>query len=136
MFLSTKIRLIYGAAGTGKTTLINYVSFLMKDKQKLFIAICSKIKLLFFISLVSFQRSIKFLFSLLNGSVSSLITLSSNTFLQRLNQLKLFIAKTNPAVNNLRRKINDDGNSDYMTIDKFINQFIASNSPTLYKYFL
>ena len=68
MFLSTKVRLIYGAAGTGKTTLINYVSFLMKDKQK------------------------------------------------------LFIAKTNPAVNNLRRKINDDGNSDYMTIDKFINQ--------------
>ena len=36
-FVDTRIMLIYGAAGTGKTTLIDYVSNLMKGRSKLFV---------------------------------------------------------------------------------------------------
>lgn len=35
--MSSKIILIYGAAGTGKTTLINYISNLMAGRSKLFL---------------------------------------------------------------------------------------------------
>ncbi len=38
MFVDSKVILIYGAAGTGKTTLINYISDLMKGRSKLFLA--------------------------------------------------------------------------------------------------
>lgn len=37
VFVNSKILLIYGAAGTGKTTLINYISNLMGNTKKLFI---------------------------------------------------------------------------------------------------
>ena len=37
VFVSSKIILIYGAAGTGKTTLINYISSLMAGRSKLFL---------------------------------------------------------------------------------------------------
>lgn len=37
VFVSSKIILIYGAAGTGKTTLINYISNLMAGRSKLFL---------------------------------------------------------------------------------------------------
>lgn len=37
LFVSSDIMLIYGAAGTGKTTLINYISDLMKDSRKLYL---------------------------------------------------------------------------------------------------
>lgn len=36
-FTDSKVMLIYGAAGTGKTTLINYISNLMKGRSKLFV---------------------------------------------------------------------------------------------------
>lgn len=36
-FVNSKIMLIYGAAGTGKTTLINYVSSMMSNHKKLFL---------------------------------------------------------------------------------------------------
>lgn len=36
-FVNSKILLIYGAAGTGKTTLINYISNLMPNSKKLFL---------------------------------------------------------------------------------------------------
>lgn len=36
-FVKSRLLLIYGAAGTGKTTLINYISNLMKDQRKLFL---------------------------------------------------------------------------------------------------
>lgn len=37
VFVNSKIILIYGAAGTGKTTLINYISNLMAGRSKLFL---------------------------------------------------------------------------------------------------
>lgn len=36
-FVNSKVLLIYGAAGTGKTTLINYISNLMTNSKKLFL---------------------------------------------------------------------------------------------------
>lgn len=36
-FVNSRVMLIYGAAGTGKTTLINYISELMKDSRKLYL---------------------------------------------------------------------------------------------------
>ena len=36
-FVNSKIMLIYGAAGTGKTTLINYISSMMANHKKLFL---------------------------------------------------------------------------------------------------
>lgn len=35
--VNSSVLLIYGAAGTGKTTLINFVSYLLKDRRKLFL---------------------------------------------------------------------------------------------------
>ena len=37
VFVHSQLLLIYGAAGTGKTTLINYISNLMSNKRKLFL---------------------------------------------------------------------------------------------------
>lgn len=36
-FVNSRVLLIYGAAGTGKTTLIDYLSRMMKDRRKLFL---------------------------------------------------------------------------------------------------
>lgn len=38
MFESSKVAMIYGAAGTGKSTMINYVSHVFKDKKKIYLA--------------------------------------------------------------------------------------------------
>jgi helicase, putative len=65
MFANSKIAMIYGAAGTGKTTLINHIAHFFSDKNK------------------------------------------------------LFLAQTNPAVDNLRRKVNAS-NCRFMTIAKLI----------------
>lgn len=66
MFSKSKIHLIYGAAGTGKTTLVNHVCQLMSGKRK------------------------------------------------------IFLAKTNPAVENLRRKVTScDSSDEFVTIDRF-----------------
>ena len=66
MFDNSRIRLIYGAAGTGKTTLINFVAKLTSGERK------------------------------------------------------LFLAKTNPAVENLRRRVTFKEQYDvFTTIDKF-----------------
>lgn len=67
MFAKSKVSLIYGAAGTGKSTLIGYISTFFKDYSK------------------------------------------------------LYLAHTNPAVNNLKRKITLSSNCEFMTITKFIN---------------
>lgn len=37
IFVKSKVLIIYGAAGTGKTTLINYISNLMSNRRKLFL---------------------------------------------------------------------------------------------------
>ena len=67
MFSSSKVHAIYGAAGTGKTTLINHISQLLIDKKR------------------------------------------------------IFLAKTHPAVENLRRKVKNRRSSDeFITIDQFI----------------
>lgn len=66
MFKQSKVHMVYGAAGTGKTTLINYVSTLMYEKRK------------------------------------------------------LFLAKTNPAVENLRRKVGSGENKEFATINSFL----------------
>jgi energy-coupling factor transporter ATP-binding protein EcfA2 len=65
MFEHSKVALIYGSAGTGKSTMINHLSHFFNDKKK------------------------------------------------------LYLAKTNPAVDNLRRKV-DSNNCDFKTIDKFL----------------
>lgn len=67
MFEHSKAALIYGAAGTGKTTLINYISSYFKDSSR------------------------------------------------------LYLANTNPAVNNLKRKVSASSKCKFMTIAKFIN---------------
>ena len=65
LFSKSKVSLIYGSAGTGKTTLIDHISHLFSS------------------------------------------------------QSKLYLANTNPAVNNLKRKINSS-NCEFMTIAKFL----------------
>ena len=68
MFVNSKVSVVYGAAGTGKTTLISYISTFFKDNSI------------------------------------------------------LYLAHTNPAVNNLKRKVIAPPGSEYMTISKFINK--------------
>ena len=66
MFSDSQVALIYGSAGTGKSTLINHISNLYNDREK------------------------------------------------------LYLANTNPAVDNLRRRVNAD-NRGFMTIRKFLS---------------
>ncbi len=73
MFSQTKVALIYGSAGTGKSYLINHISNLFADKSR------------------------------------------------------LYLAQTNPAVNNLRRKVTASANSTFMTISKFISKSYSGN---------
>jgi len=65
LFEKSKVALVYGAAGTGKSTMINHISNFFNDKSK------------------------------------------------------LFLANTNPAVDNLRRKV-QSANCTYKTISKFL----------------
>lgn len=67
LFINSKVALIYGSAGTGKSTLINHISNLFKDKDK------------------------------------------------------IYIANTNPAVENLKNKIELSNHQNTMTIQKFKN---------------
>lgn len=66
MFSNSRVSVIYGSAGTGKTTLINHISHLFN------------------------------------------------------NYSRLYLAHTNPAVNNLKRKVAASTNCEFMTITKFI----------------
>jgi hypothetical protein len=67
MFAQSSVTLIYGSAGTGKSTLINHVSNLFKDRSK------------------------------------------------------LYLANTNPAVDNMKRKVTiQTQDTDFMTITKFL----------------
>jgi hypothetical protein len=74
LFENSSVSLIYGSAGTGKSTLINHISNFLHDHRK------------------------------------------------------LYLAKTNPAVDNLKRRINA-GNSTFSTIAKFLS---SRNSNTEY----
>ena len=65
MFSHSKVALIYGSAGTGKSYLINHISNMFASKSR------------------------------------------------------LYLAQTNPAVNNMRRKVTASANSTFMTISKF-----------------
>jgi helicase, putative len=67
MFSQSRVALIYGAAGTGKSTVINHISHFWNDKSK------------------------------------------------------IYLANTNPAVNNLKRRVTTK-NSDFMTISKFLSR--------------
>lgn len=66
LFKDSKVALIYGPAGTGKSMMINYISLFFKEKHK------------------------------------------------------IFLANTNPAVENLRRKVTAE-NADFMTITKYLS---------------
>lgn len=68
IFSDSRVALIYGSAGTGKSTLINHISNLYNDRKK------------------------------------------------------LYLANTNPAVDNMRRKVNA-GNCDFKTISKFLPDY-------------
>ena len=68
MFANSHVSLIYGSAGTGKSTLINHISHFFN------------------------------------------------------NYSKLYLAHTNPAVNNLKRKVTASLNCEFMTITKFNNK--------------
>ena len=66
MFSLSRVHCVYGAAGTGKTTLVNHISYLLRDKKR------------------------------------------------------AFVAKTHPAVENLRRKVKHQNELDeFITIDQF-----------------
>lgn len=69
MFVDSKVALIYGSAGTGKSTLINHISHLFATRSR------------------------------------------------------LYLAQTNPAVNNMKRKVTASANSTFMTISKFTNPY-------------
>lgn len=69
MFANSKVALIYGSAGTGKSYLINHISNLFANKSR------------------------------------------------------LYLAQTNPAVNNLRRKVTASADSTFMTVSKFTNPY-------------
>lgn len=69
MFTESKLALVYGSAGTGKSYLINHISHLFADKSR------------------------------------------------------LYLAQTNPAVNNMRRKVTASADSTFMTISKFTNPY-------------
>jgi len=69
MFARSQVSLIYGSAGTGKSTLINHISHFLN------------------------------------------------------NYSKLYLAHTNPAVNNLKRKVAASLNCKFMTITKFNNKY-------------
>ena len=69
MFAKSHVSVIYGAAGTGKTTFINYISNFFKEYSK------------------------------------------------------LYLAYTNPAVNNLKRKVAATSDCEFMTILKFNNRY-------------
>ena len=67
MFQNSRVHFVYGAAGTGKTTLVNHITSLTASQQK------------------------------------------------------IYLAQTNPAVENLRRKVvSRDDQDEFMTIDRFI----------------
>lgn len=66
MFENSKVAMIYGAAGTGKSTMINHISHFFKDKSK------------------------------------------------------IYLAQTNPATDNLKRKV-DTSNCKFMTITRFLS---------------
>lgn len=66
LFKDSKVALVYGPAGTGKSMMINYISLFFKENHK------------------------------------------------------IFLANTNPAVENLRRKVTAE-NADFMTITKFLS---------------
>ena len=69
MFSSSRVHCIYGAAGTGKSTLVNHISHLLQDKKR------------------------------------------------------IFLAKTHPAVENLRRKVKyQNDTAEFTTIDQFIRK--------------
>ncbi|MGP1528384.1 MAG: ATP-dependent DNA helicase [Campylobacter sp.] len=68
LFRKSRVALIYGAAGTGKTTLINYISKCFNDKSK------------------------------------------------------IFLANTNSAVDNLKRRIETRSNAEFKTISKIVLQ--------------
>ena len=68
IFSDSHVALIYGSAGTGKSTLINHISNLYNERKK------------------------------------------------------LYLANTNPAVDNMRRKVNA-GNCDFKTIAKFLSDY-------------
>jgi len=67
MFENSKVGMIYGAAGTGKSTMINHISHFFKDYKK------------------------------------------------------IYLAQTNPATDNLKRKV-DTSNCEFMTITKFLSK--------------
>ncbi len=67
MFENSRVAIIYGAAGTGKSTMINHISHFFKDYKK------------------------------------------------------IYLAQTNPAIDNLKRKV-DTINCDFMTISKFLSK--------------
>ncbi len=68
IFLKSKVAFIYGAAGTGKSTLINYISNLYKSQKQ------------------------------------------------------IFLAQTNPAIENLKTKVDNANNANTMTIAKFLGK--------------
>lgn len=76
LFKNSKVAFIYGAAGTGKSTMINYISSLFKDKQK------------------------------------------------------IFLANTNPAVENLRRKVTAE-HAEFVTITKFLSKDVSNDCDIL-----
>lgn len=77
MFEQSKIAMIYGAAGTGKSTLINHISMFWNDSSK------------------------------------------------------IYLANTNPAVENLRRKV-QAGNAQFMTIKKYLNPYRSFKADILF----
>lgn len=74
MFIKSKVAVVYGSAGTGKTYLINLISNLFSDKSR------------------------------------------------------LYLAQTNPALNNMKRKVTASSNSTFMTVAKFTSQYYNGNT--------
>lgn len=72
MFNNSRVALVYGAAGTGKSTFVNHISYFWSEKSK------------------------------------------------------LYLTNTNPAINNLKRKVSAN-NCEFMTISKFLSSRFNNN---------
>ena len=104
VFVSSKVMLIYGAAGTGKTTLINHISNIMVGKSKLFLTKTHA-------ALQNLQRTIE------NSSNADFISIDSFTKKVRLDEYNvIFVDECSTIDNRTMAKFLEKINADTFVV--------------------
>lgn len=104
VFVSSKVMLIYGAAGTGKTTLINHISNIMVGKSKLFLTKTHA-------ALQNLQRTIE------NSNNADFISIDSFTKKVRLDEYNvIFVDECSTIDNRTMAKFFEKINSDMFVV--------------------